>query len=328
MRMDYMNECPMILREYFGYMETIKGKSERTVEGYFIDLRSFFRYLKLTRGLSNDEFEKIPIDDITLDMVASVSLTEVFEYMNYLSSVRKNNNNTRSRKCSSLRSFYQYLYTVTGQITRNPVEQLGNPKLPQRLPKHLDLEQSIDLLESVEGRYKERDYCILTLFLNCGMRLSELVGINYNDIRSDNTLVITGKGNKQRVVYLNEACVRAIEAYRKVRPVDGIVYADRNALFISRNKRRISPKTVQWLVKKYLKEIHMDEGYSVHKLRHTAATLMYQQGGVDTRVLKDILGHENLGTTEIYTHLSNALVKSAIESNPLAYLNHGKKKPH
>ena len=328
MRMDYMNECPMKLKEYFGYMETIKGKSERTVEGYFIDLRSFFRYLKLTRGLSNDEFEKIPIDDITLDMVASVSLTEVFEYMNYLSSVRKNNNNTRSRKCSSLRSFYQYLYTVTGQITRNPVEQLGNPKLPQRLPKHLDLEQSIDLLESVEGRYKERDYCILTLFLNCGMRLSELVGINYNDIRSDNTLVITGKGNKQRVVYLNEACVRAIEAYRKVRPVDGIVYADRNALFISRNKRRISPKTVQWLVKKYLKEIHMDEGYSVHKLRHTAATLMYQQGGVDTRVLKDILGHENLGTTEIYTHLSNAQVKSVIESNPLAYLNHGKKKPH
>ena len=324
--MDYMNECPMILREYFGYMETIKGKSERTVEGYFIDLRSFFRYLKLTRGLSNDEFEKIPIDDVTLDMVASVSLTEVFEYMNYLSSVRKNNNNTRSRKCSSLRSFYQYLYTVTGQITRNPVEQLGNPKLPQRLPKHLDLEQSIDLLESVEGRYKERDYCILTLFLNCGMRLSELVGINYNDIRSDNTLVITGKGNKQRVVYLNEACVRAIEAYRKVRPVDGIVYADRNALFISRNKRRISPKTVQWLVKKYLKEIHMDEGYSVHKLRHTAATLMYQQGGVDTRVLKDILGHENLSTTEIYTHLSNAQIRSAAESTPLPHLTSNRKK--
>ena len=326
MRMDYMNECPMILREYFGYMETIKGKSERTVEGYFIDLRSFFRYLKLTRGLSNDEFEKIPIDDVTLDMVASVSLTEVFEYMNYLSSVRKNNNNTRSRKCSSLRSFYQYLHTATGQITRNPVEQLGNPKLPQRLPKHLDLEQSIELLESVEGRYKERDYCILTLFLNCGMRLSELVGINYNDIRSDNTLVITGKGNKQRVVYLNEACVRAIEAYRKVRPVDGIVYADRNALFISRNKRRISPKTVQWLVKKYLKEIHMDEGYSVHKLRHTAATLMYQQGGVDTRVLKDILGHENLSTTEIYTHLSNAQIRNAVESNPLAHLTSNRKK--
>ena len=150
------------------------------------------------------------------------------------------------------------------------------------------------------------------------MRLSELVGINYNDIRSDNTLIITGKGNKQRVVYLNDACISAIEAYRKVRPVEGIAHADRSALFISRNRRRISPKTVQWLVKKYLKEINMDEGYSVHKLRHTAATLMYQQGGVDTRVLKDILGHENLSTTEIYTHLSNSQIRSAIESNPLA----------
>ncbi len=325
MRMDYMNECPTVLREYFGYMETIKGKSEKTVEGYFIDLRSFFRYLKMSRGISKDDFEKITIEDVTIELIESVSLTEVFEYMNYLSSVRHNNNNTRSRKCSSLRSFYKYLYTVTGKIKTNPVEELGNPKLPKRLPKHLDLEQSIDLLESVDGPNKERDYCILTLFLNCGMRLSELVGINYNDIRSDNTLVITGKGNKQRMVYLNEACVKAIEAYRKVRPVDGIVYTDRNALFISRNKRRLSPKTVQWLVKKYLKEINMDEGYSVHKLRHTAATLMYQQGGVDTRVLKDILGHENLGTTEIYTHLSNAQVKSAIESNPLAHL-HSKKK--
>ena len=319
--MDYMDECPTILREYFGYMETIKGKSEKTVEGYFIDLRSFFRYLKMSRGFSTDDFEKIKIDDVTLEMIESVSLTEVFEYMNYLKTVRNNNNNTRSRKCSSLRSFYKYLYTVTGKIKTNPVEGLGNPKLPKRLPKHLDLEQSIDLLQSVDGPNKERDYCILILFLNCGMRLSELVGINYNDIRSDNTLVITGKGNKQRMVYLNEACTSAIEAYRKVRPVDGIVYSDRNALFISRNKRRISPKTVQWLVKKYLKEINMDEGFSVHKLRHTAATLMYQQGGVDTRVLKDILGHENLGTTEIYTHLSNAQVKSAIESNPLAHVN-------
>ena len=318
-----MNQCPMILREYFGYMETIKGKSVRTVEGYFIDLRSFFRFMKLSRGLTDktekEDFEKIPIDDVTLDMIASVTLSDVFEYMNYLASVRNNNNNTRSRKCSSLRSFYHYLYTVTGNIKSNPVEELGNPKLPKRLPKYLDLEQSVNLLDVVDGPNKERDYCILTLFLNCGMRLSELVGINYSDIRSDNTLIITGKGNKQRVVYLNEACINAVEAYKRVRPVDRVI--DRDALFISKRFQRISPKTVQWLVKKYLKGINMDEGFSVHKLRHTAATLMYQQGGVDTRVLKDILGHENLGTTEIYTHLSNAQVKSAIESNPLAHLD-------
>ena len=283
--------------------------------------------MKLSRGLTDktdkEDFEKIPIDDVTLDMIASVTLTDVFEYMNYLASVRGNNNNTRSRKCSSLRSFYHYLYTVTGKIKSNPVEELGNPKLPKRLPKYLDLEQSVNLLDVVDGPNKERDYCILTLFLNCGMRLSELVGINYSDIRSDNTLIITGKGNKQRVVYLNEACINAIEAYKRVRPVDRVI--DRDALFISKRFQRISPKTVQWLVKKYLKEINMDKGYSVHKLRHTAATLMYQQGGVDTRVLKDILGHENLGTTEIYTHLSNAQVKSAIESNPLAHLDRSKK---
>lgn len=323
MRMDYMEQCPMILREYFGYMETIKGKSVRTIEGYFIDLRSFFRYIKLSRGLvdKDTDFKKISILDVDLNLIESVHLTDVFEFLNYVASVRGNNNNTRSRKCSSLRSFYHYLYSTTGQIKQNPVEELGNPKTPKRLPKHLDLEQSIDLLDAVDGPNKERDYCILTLFLNCGMRLSELVGINLSDIRSDNTLIITGKGNKQRVVYLNDACLNAIEAYKRVRPVDGILYQDRNALFISRNKRRISPKTVQWLVKKYLKEINLDEGYSVHKLRHTAATLMYQQGGVDTRVLKDILGHENLSTTEIYTHLSNQQIKNAIEANPLARVN-------
>lgn len=327
MRMDYMEQCPMILREYFGYMETIKGKSVRTVEGYFIDLRSFFRYIKLSRGLvdKDTEFKKISILDVDLDLIESVYLTDVFEFLNYAASARGNNNNTRSRKCSSLRSFYHYLYSTTHQIKHNPVAELGNPKVPKRLPKHLDLEQSIDLLDAVEGPNKERDYCILTLFLNCGMRLSELVGINLSDIRSDNTLFITGKGNKQRIVYLNDACLNAIEAYKQVRPVDGILYQDRNALFISRNRRRISPKTVQWLVKKYLKEINLDQGYSVHKLRHTAATLMYQQGGVDTRVLKDILGHENLNTTEIYTHLSNEQIKSAISANPLAKVDRSKK---
>lgn len=323
-----MNESPMILREYFGYMETIKGKSARTVEGYFIDLRSFFRYIKMSHGLvdKNVEFKKISILDVDLDLIELVRLSDVFEFMNYVASVRGNNNNTRSRKCSSIRSLYHYLSSVTGQIKHNPIQELSNPKIPKRLPKYLDLEQSINLLDAVNGPFKERDYCILTLFLNCGMRLSELVGINLSDIRSDNTLIITGKGNKQRVVYLNEACLNAIEAYKRVRPVDGILYQDRNALFISRNRRRISPKTVQWLVKKYLKEINLDEGYSVHKLRHTAATLMYQQGGVDTRVLKDILGHENLGTTEIYTHLSNDQIKNAINANPLAKVDRSKKK--
>jgi site-specific recombinase XerD len=297
----------------------------RTVEGYFIDLREFFRYIKISRGLVSKEtkFEKISILDVNLDLIESVRLTDVFEFMNYMASVRNNNNNTRSRKCSSLRSFYHYLYSTTGQIKHNPVQELSNPKIAKKLPKYLDLEQSIDLLNSVEGKFKERDYCILTLFLNCGMRLSELVGINLSDIRSDNSLRITGKGNKQRVIYLNEACVNAINAYKRVRPVDGVI--DRDALFISQQRKRISPKTVQHLVKKYLSKINLCDGYSTHKLRHTAATLMYQQGNVDTRVLKDILGHENMNTTEIYTHLSSEQIKGAINSNPLAHLNRIKK---
>lgn len=324
MRIEYMNESPMILREYFGYMETIKGKSTRTVEGYFIDLRSFFRYIKISRGLvsSDVKFEKISILDIDLNLIESVRLTDVFEFLNYTASVRGNNNNTRSRKCSSIRSLYHYLYSTTRQIKQNPVEELSNPKVPKRLPKYLDLEQSIELLDAVDGKFKERDYCILTLFLNCGMRLSELVGINLSDIRSDNSLRITGKGNKQRVVYLNDACINAIEAYKRVRPVNGVI--DRDALFISQQLKRISPKTVQYLVKKYLGKINLTDGYSTHKLRHTAATLMYQQGGVDTRVLKDILGHENLNTTEIYTHLSNEQIKNAVNANPLANVNRKK----
>ena len=191
------------------------------------------------------------------------------------------------------------------------------PKKKSSLPKFLTLEQSIELLKNVDGPYKERDYCILTFFLNCGMRLSELVGININDIRSNNTLKVTGKGNKERIVYLNKACINALEKYLKVRPNSGLI--DRNALFISKRKKRISPKTVQFIVYKYLSNIGLDgQGYSVHKLRHTAATLMYQYGNVDIRILKDILGHANLGTTEIYTHLSSKQIENAVSSNPLS----------
>ncbi|MBR3300638.1 MAG: tyrosine-type recombinase/integrase, partial [Clostridia bacterium] len=201
----------------------------------------------------------------------------------------------------------------------NPAEMLDSPKVKQSLPKHLTLEDSLNLLNCVDGPYKERDYCILTLFLNCGMRLSELCGINLSDIRSDGTLRLLGKGNKERIVYLNDACQNAIAAYMAVRPNDSISPSDKNALFISRNNKRISNKTVQYIVKKYLEKAGLGgQGLSTHKLRHTAATLMYQHGNVDIRVLKDILGHANLGTTQIYTHISDNQIKNAIDSNPLS----------
>ncbi|MBQ5398222.1 MAG: tyrosine-type recombinase/integrase, partial [Ruminococcus sp.] len=262
----------------------------------------------------------IKIDNVDVNLVKSVTLKETYEFMYFLQRNRNNGQAARARKSSSLRQFYKHLERQN-IIDVNPIKDLETPKRKKALPKYLTLEQSIELLNAVEGDNYYRDYCILTLFLNCGLRLSELCGLNYSDIRSDNTMRVLGKGNKERIIYLNKACVDSIKAYMEVRPVDDL--KDRHALFISRNHNRMSPKTVQAMVYKYLEKIGLNaQGYSCHKLRHTAATLMYQTGDVDIRVLKDILGHENLGTTEIYTHLSNQQLKKAAESNPL-----GKVKP-
>lgn len=318
---NFFDDAPMVIKKFLGYFQTVKGKSRKTVEEYFLDLRTFFRYMKKKRGkVSNDtEFEKIDICDINIDFIKTISLVDVFEFMNYLSYERKNSEAARARKASSLRIFFKYLTNKTNQLIENPLQELETPKLKKTIPKFLSLEQSQLLLKTIlekGGTYKERDFCIITLFLNCGLRLSELVGINIDDLRPDNTLKIFGKGAKERVVYINDACKKSIDNYMKVRPNDGV--KDKNALFISRQNNRISVKTVQLFVNKYLSLAGFGGlGYSTHKLRHTAATLMYQHGNVDIRVLKDILGHENLGTTEIYTHISNKQVKNAIDSNPL-----------
>ncbi|MGN0490659.1 tyrosine recombinase XerC [Ruminococcus sp.] len=319
MAVSFRDEAPQIVKEYLFYLETIKLKSKKTVDEYYIDLRTFFRYLKKSRKLVSDdtEFENIKIDDVDLDLIKTVTLNDAYEYMDYLYRERDNQSAARARKCSSLKGFFDFLYSKKHLISSNPIAQLEVPKRKKSLPKYLTLEQSIELLNAVEGKYKERDYAIITLFLNCGLRVSEMAGLNYTDIRSDNTMRVVGKGNKERVVYLNSACIDAINDYMKVRPVDEV--KDKKALFISRNNRRMSVKTIQAMVYKYLAKIGLDaQGYSCHKLRHTAATLMYQHGGVDVRVLKEVLGHENLGTTEIYTHLSSEQMKNAADSNPLS----------
>ena len=319
MAADFRNEASQILKEYLFYQETVRARSSKTVNEYFIDLRTFFRYLKIHRGLvpSDVEFDKIKIDDVDLDILKTVTLNDAYEYMNYLVRDRNNKVAARARKCSSLKGYFKFLSSNRKYLDKNPLEDLEMPKKPKKLPKYLTLEQSMELLNSVEGDYKERDYAILTLFLNCGLRVSEMAGLNYTDIRTDNTIRVVGKGNKERVIYLNKACVNALSDYMKVRPVDGV--KDKKALFISRNHNRMSVKTIQAMVYKYLAKIGLDaQGYSCHKLRHTAATLMYQYGDVDVRVLKEVLGHENLGTTEIYTHLSSTQLKSAADNNPLA----------
>ncbi len=313
-------ESPPVLKEFLGYMETIKGKSPKTVQEYFFDLRTFFRFMKMKKNLISDnlEFSEIPVDDISIEFLATVTLTDVYEFMNFVTTERDNKNAARARKSASLRAFFRYLTNKTHQLNENPVQELETPKQKKSLPKYLTLEQSIDLLNAVDGPYQERDYCILTLFLNCGLRLAELVGLNLSDIRPDHTMRVIGKGNKERIVYLNAACQDALERYLKVRP-NPVSVMDKKALFISHLNKRLGRQAVQNIVQKYLKKIGLDgQGYSVHKLRHTAATLMYQHGNVDVRVLKDILGHQNLGTTEIYTHLSSKQMEDAADANPLS----------
>ena len=316
---NFKDEASPVIREYLVYLQTIKGKSPKTIEEYFLDLRTFFRFLKIHRGIvpADSPFDEISISDIDLDLIRTVTLADAYEFMGYLIDDRQNNSSTRLRKTSALRGFFNYICVKKHYIDEDPLKELETPKQKKSLPKYLTLEQSIQLLESVDGPHKERDYCIITLFLNCGLRLSELVGLNVSDIRTDRTARVVGKGNKERIIYLNDACINAIDAYLRVRPTDGL--KDRNALFISNQKKRLSSVSVQKLVYKYLEKIGLDsQGYSCHKLRHTAATLMYQHGNVDIRVLKEILGHENLGTTEIYTHLNSEQMEDAAKSNPLA----------
>ena len=321
MKHEVLLSSPPIIRDFLTYSETIKGKSSRSVDEYFLDLQTFFRYLLIIRGKVDNktEFEKISIESVDAELISSVTISDLYSFIVFCKDNRGNNAATRARKTSTLRIFFKYLTNQIHLLDVNPAEMLDSPKVKQSLPKHLSLEDSINLLSSVDGDNKERDYLILVLFLNCGMRLSELCGINLGDIRSDGTLRLLGKGNKERIVYLNDSCKEALDAYMKVRPNDNIIATDRNALFISRNRKRISNKTVQYIVKKYLEKSGLGgQGLSTHKLRHTAATLMYQHGNVDIRVLKDILGHSNLGTTQIYTHISDKQIKNAIDSNPLS----------
>ncbi|MBO4915101.1 MAG: tyrosine-type recombinase/integrase [Oscillospiraceae bacterium] len=326
--MDYRTDAPELLRGFLSYHETIKGHSRRTVDEYYLDLRNFFRYMKLLKGRvpRSTPLDEISISDVDLPLAASVTLSDVYEYLSYLSrdrAKRQNskmtvfglNDKSRARKIATIRSFYKYLTLKTHMLENNPVAELESPKVKKSLPRYLNLDESEQLLSSVDGKNVERDFCIITLFLNCGLRISEVVGLNLTDIRADH-LLIHGKGNKERVVFLNAACADAINAYLEIRKT--IAAAEPNAFFLSSRRTRISRSTVHELVKRHLSAAGLDSGkYSAHKLRHTAATLMLHSG-VDVRTLQELLGHEHLNTTEIYTHVENEGLRDAAARSPLS----------
>ena len=334
--MDYRSDAPKILRDFLIYHETIKGHSHNTVDEYFLDLRTFFRYLKIHRNLiaRNTELDEIDISDVDLDFVRTVTLSEVYEYLAFLSRDRVKNQKSRdseygltaasrARKIASIRSFYKYLTVKANLLEENPVADLDSPKIPKTLPRFLSLEESERLLSSVDSRNRARDYCILCIFLNCGLRISEIVGLNLSDIRSDH-LRVFGKGSKERVVYLNDATAAAINDYLLIRK--HLQALDRSALFLSNRKTRMSREAVHNMVKKSLLRAGLDASkYSAHKLRHTAATLMLQNG-VDVRTLQELLGHEHLNTTQIYTHVDSSDLRIAASANPLGHFDPEKTK--
>lgn len=332
--MQRYTDCPQVLRDFLSYHETIKGQSPRTISEYYLDLRMFLRFIKLMRMDMpiHARLEEISIQDVDLNFIRSITPSDIFDFLSYLANDRTVDPDAptpeygiepaaRARKLSSIKSFYKYLTVRTKQLTVNPVADIEYPKLRKSLPKYLTLEQSAALLKAVSGPNEKRDYAILMLFLNCGIRRSELVGLNLSDVYEDRIRVV-GKGNKERFVYFGSACRKAIDAYLSER--NKKVLTDNRALLGSRDGNRISVTAVHRLVKKHLLAAGLDaEQFSAHKLRHTAATMMLS-GGVDVKTVQEVLGHENLNTTQIYTHIENTELKVAAEANPLSKLDFSK----
>ena len=327
------DENPVFLNDFLDYSSTILNKSPNTMKEYNYDINHFLRFIKYKFKMApmDDEvgLSNIVISDMDISTIAKIQLEDIHAFLGYMKETFHSKPATLARKVSSIRVFFHYMCNKTKKISNNPAIDLETPKLGKRLPKYLTLDQSRELLKAAsmppEGTHgnhdnSTRNFAIITLFLNCGMRLSELVNINIKDIDfSENKLNVIGKGNKERTIYLNKACINAINAYLADRPREGVKFDSRDALFLSEQRRRISNRTVQYVVKEEMRIAGIDANkYSVHKLRHTAATLMYKYGNVDIRALQELLGHESISTTEIYTHVDNEQIRSAVENNPLA----------
>lgn len=318
------SDVPQLLRDYLNFMTVIKGKSENTVKEYYYDLRMFFRFIQASeKSLPLNSLNSVSLDDFDVNLLKKITLSDLYEFMAYVNDEKSSNDNYRARKVASLKSFFKYLHIKVNFLDSNPAEYLDSPKIKKRMPRYLTFNECVKFLKAIDGKNKQRDLAMFVIFLNCGLRLSELVGINIKNIDFEKrTLRIIGKGNKERMVFLNDLCMDAINSYLAVRPNDIVKPNSRDALFISSQGNRISNRMVELLAKKYFKLAGIDsELYSPHKLRHTAATLMYRDGGVDIRTLQELLGHASLSTTQIYTHIRNDDLKAAADKNPLSNPN-------
>ena len=322
-----IEEFPLVVRDFASYKSVIQGCSDKTVSEYLSDLRTFFRWLIAQDQdikAESEDFEKIDISEIDLDYIKGITTERIYEFLVYTGTVRGNAGAAKARKLSAIKAFYKFLTVKRHLLETNPAADIETPKKKKALPKHLSLEECRALLDAIKNDTaspnRVRDWCMITLFLNCGMRVSELAGISLPDLdREYRSLRVIGKGNKERIIYLNDACRTALTQYMPIRKQEKYAKNTDKALFLSERCQRISVKTIQYTVYKYLDLAGLGaKHYSVHKLRHTAATLMYQTGNVDVRVLKEILGHEQLNTTQIYTHVANKDMEQAMKANPLA----------
>ena len=307
------NKTCTILEQYLSYLTVVKGRSPLTAIEYRIDNLLFFSFVKSKRNYAEEVIKLRDFSDVDIDFIKSITVADMYDFITYCGNERNVTIATRARKIVSIRQFWKYLRNKAHLLEINVAEELESPKLPKRMPKYLSLEEAIRLL--IESENSARDFCILTVFLNSALRLSELVSINVEQVETD-TLRIIGKGDKMRQVFLTPSTKKAISSWLEVRQT---MNPQTNALFITKNGTRVTSRGVQDIVKKYLKKAGLDgRGLSTHKLRHTAATILFQYGKVDVRVLMEILGHSNLNTTQIYTHCSTEQLQSAVNSNPLA----------
>ncbi|MCY6354410.1 tyrosine recombinase XerC [Clostridium sp. ZS2-4] len=306
------NTTCQLVEQYLGYLVVIKGRSDNTIKEYRTDLLMFFNYIMNLRNIPiiDENFAKAD-----LEFIKSITLHNMYSFISYYKKTLNSSSGTRARKIVSIRQFWKYLKTKAHLIDNNIAEELETPKLPKRIPKYLNLEESVCLL--LECKKSPRDHCIITIFLNCALRLSELAILNIDQVNND-ILSVVGKGNKERKIFLTPAAKKAINDWLYIR---NSINVNTNALFISRNNNRITTRAIQNIVKKYVISSGLDpKSISTHKLRHTAATLMYKYGRVDIRSLQQILGHESIATTEIYTHIDEHQLQSAVNSNPLAMM--------